>query len=150
MYVSQIDVAVSMQSSPNLLQVCSGLVPFVPLEKMQGARVVVVENLKASKMRGIRSEAMVLAAEKDGSVALVEPPMLAAVGEVLHFEGFPSLETVSKLKSKAWEVIQQGLGTDQDGNVIYTHEKKDCRLIVSTSEDPVDCATSILANASVR
>lgn len=150
LYISQIDVSESLQSSPRSLQVCSGLVQFIPLDKMQDARVVIVENLKASKMRGIRSEAMVLAAEKDGKVALVDPPRLAGLGDILHFEGFPPLETVPKLKSKVWDAIQQRLETDGQGNVVYDDEGKHCKLIVVTPENPVECATSTLCDAKVR
>jgi len=42
--------------------VVSGLVKHIALEDMQGRRVVIVANLKAGNMRGVRSEAMVLAA----------------------------------------------------------------------------------------
>ncbi|KAI1113441.1 hypothetical protein F5Y14DRAFT_417732, partial [Nemania sp. NC0429] len=42
--------------------VCSGLNGLVPLEEMQGRKVIVVANLKPVKMRGIKSSAMVLAA----------------------------------------------------------------------------------------
>ncbi|KAF6006945.1 hypothetical protein HII12_004870 [Brettanomyces bruxellensis] len=46
------------------VQVCSGLVGFVPKSELLNKRVVLVMNLKPSKMRGVRSEAMLLAAEK--------------------------------------------------------------------------------------
>lgn len=45
-----------------LLQVVSGLVKHIPLEELQGRSVVVVANLKPGNMRGIKSQAMVLAA----------------------------------------------------------------------------------------
>jgi len=41
------------------LQVVSGLVKFVPEDKMQGRRVVVVCNLKPAKMRDVMSYGMV-------------------------------------------------------------------------------------------
>ena len=41
--------------------VCSGMVGKVPIEDMSGL-CIVVTNLKARKMKGIKSEAMVLAA----------------------------------------------------------------------------------------
>lgn len=44
------------------MQVVSGLVKHIPLEDMQGRSVVIVANLKPSNMRGIKSQAMVLAA----------------------------------------------------------------------------------------
>ena len=71
--------------------VCSGLNGLVPLEEMQGRKVVVVCNLKPVKMRGIKSSAMVLAAsprlkegEEDhhaGPVELVSPPPDSKAGE---------------------------------------------------------------------
>ncbi len=46
----------------NWLQVVSGLAKYIPLETMQGRRVVLVANLKPANMRGVKSQAMVLAA----------------------------------------------------------------------------------------
>ncbi len=42
------------------LQVVSGLVKFVPIEKMRDRRVVVICNMKPAKMRDIMSYGMVL------------------------------------------------------------------------------------------
>ena len=48
--------------------VVSGLVKYIPEAEMQGRRVVLVCNLKPANMRGIQSQAMVLAATApDGS-----------------------------------------------------------------------------------
>ena len=48
----------------------SGLAKHMPLEALQGARVVLVANLKPANMRGVKSQAMVLAATSpDGSKA---------------------------------------------------------------------------------
>ena len=44
------------------LQVVSGLVKFIPEGEMQGRRVAVLCNLKPANMRGVQSQAMVLAA----------------------------------------------------------------------------------------
>ena len=41
------------------VQIVSGLVKFVPLEKMENRRVVVLCNLKPAKMRGVLSSGMV-------------------------------------------------------------------------------------------
>ena len=50
------------QSAGAWLQVVSGLAKYIPLEAMQGRRVVLVANLKPANMRGVKSQAMVLAA----------------------------------------------------------------------------------------
>lgn len=105
--------------------VCSGLNGLVPLEEMQGRKVIVVCNLKPVKMRGIKSAAMVLAAsprlkegEEDnhsGPVELVNPPEGAVAGERVFFEGWKG-EPEGQLnpKKKVWESIQPGFTTTAD------------------------------------
>ena len=81
LFVSQIDVG-----EDKVRTVCSGLVKYIPLEEMQMRYVVCVCNLKEVKMRGVMSQAMVLAAsekvegdaEKE-KVELVIPPAGAKV-----------------------------------------------------------------------
>ncbi|KAE8447668.1 hypothetical protein EG329_010474 [Mollisiaceae sp. DMI_Dod_QoI] len=105
--------------------VCSGLNGLIPLEEMQGRKVVVVCNLKPVKMRGIKSCAMVLAAsprlkegEEDhhaGPVELVTPPAEAKAGERVFFEGWKGEpEGVLNPKKKIWETIQPGFTTTAD------------------------------------
>jgi aminoacyl tRNA synthase complex-interacting multifunctional protein 1 len=108
--------------------VCSGLNGLVPLEEMQGRKVVVVANLKPVKMRGIKSCAMVLAAsprlkegEEDhhaGPVELVTPPADSKAGERVYFEGWEGEpEGVLNPKKKVWEMIQPGFTTTADLDV---------------------------------
>src|SRR3569833_136992 len=105
--------------------VCSGLNGLVPLEEMQGRKVVVVCNLKPVKMRGIKSAAMVLAASpklKEGEVAdhsgpveLVNPPPTAKAGERVYFEGWKGdPEKQLNPKKKVWEMFQPGFTTTDD------------------------------------
>ncbi|MBE3046232.1 hypothetical protein IMZ48_27585 [Candidatus Bathyarchaeota archaeon] len=102
--------------------VCSGLNGLIPLEDMQGRKVVAVCNLKPVKMRGVKSCAMVLAASprvKDGEedahkgpVELVSPPEGAAAGERVSFEGWEGEpEGVLNPKKKVWETMQPGFTT---------------------------------------
>ncbi|CAL3962852.1 hypothetical protein PZA11_000103 [Diplocarpon coronariae] len=108
--------------------VCSGLNGLVPLEEMQGRKVVVVCNLKPVKMRGVKSCAMVLAAsprlpegEVDnhaGPVELVTPPTDAPAGERVYFEGWQGEpEGVLNPKKKVWETIQPGFLTTRELDV---------------------------------
>ncbi|KUJ16212.1 nucleic acid-binding protein [Mollisia scopiformis] len=105
--------------------VCSGLNGLVPLEEMQGRKVVVVCNLKPVKMRGIKSCAMVLAAsprlkegEEDhhgGPVELVTPPAEAKAGERVFFEGWKGEpEGVLNPKKRVWDTIQPGFTVTED------------------------------------
>lgn len=104
--------------------VCSGLNGLIPLEEMQGRKVIVVCNLKPVKMRGIKSCAMVLAAspvpkegedDHKGPVELVSPPADAKAGERVWFQGWEGKpEGVLNPKKKIWETFQPGFTTTAD------------------------------------
>ncbi|CEJ89962.1 Putative Multisynthetase complex auxiliary component p43 [[Torrubiella] hemipterigena] len=110
--------------------VCSGLNGLIPLEEMQGRKVIVVCNLKPVKMRGIKSCAMVLAAsprikegevdDHKGPVELVSPPASAKAGERVYFEGWKGEpEGVLNPKKKIWEMFQPGFTTTDDLQVAF-------------------------------
>ncbi|KAK2031324.1 nucleic acid-binding protein [Colletotrichum zoysiae] len=110
--------------------VCSGLNGLVPLESMQGRKVVVVCNLKPVKMRGVKSCAMVLAAsprlaegeadDHKGPVELVTPPADAKAGERVCFQGWEGEpEGVLNPKKKIWETFQPGFTTTDDLAVAF-------------------------------
>jgi methionine--tRNA ligase beta chain len=72
LYVESIDVG---EGEPRTI--VSGLVNFVPQEEMQDREVVVICNLKARSMRGIKSHGMVLCASDEGHEnvePLIPPP----------------------------------------------------------------------------
>ena len=110
--------------------VCSGLNGKVPLEEMQGRKIVAVCNLKPVTMRGIKSAGMVLAASMPvvadggaggdggghaGAVELVTPPEGAQAGERVYFEGWQAQpEPVLNPKKKVWEMCQVGFTTTAD------------------------------------
>lgn len=104
--------------------VCSGLNGLIPLEEMQGRKIIAVCNLKPVTMRGVKSAAMVLAAsprlkegEEDnhkGPVELVNPPEEAAAGERVCFDGWEGEpEGVLNPKKKVWESLQPGFTTTE-------------------------------------
>jgi len=115
--------------------VCSGLNGLVPLEEMQGRKIVAVCNLKPVTMRGIKSCAMVLAAspkvppggdDHKGPVELVSPPADAPAGERVYFEGWEGEpEPVLNPKKKIWETMQPGFTTTDDLEVAFEVEAVD-------------------------
>ncbi|KAK8010670.1 Methionyl-tRNA synthetase [Apiospora arundinis] len=145
--------------------VCSGLNGLVPLEEMQGRKVVVVANLKPVKMRGIKSCAMVLAAspklkegevdDHKGPVELVSPPADAKAGERVNFQGWEGEpEGVLNPKKKVWEMFQPGFTTTDDLEVAF-----DAGLVKETGKDGVGklitasggkCTVKSLKGATVR
>lgn len=151
--------------------VCSGLNGLVPLEEMQGRKVIVVCNLKPVKMRGIKSSAMVLAAsprlkegEEDhhgGPVELVSPPDDAAAGERVFFEGWKGEpEGILNPKKKVWENIQPGFTTTDKLEVAFNTGavkalQKEGEPLQSTvgklvTESGGICKVKSLTNAIVR
>ncbi|KAG4291473.1 methionyl-tRNA synthetase [Fusarium proliferatum] len=151
--------------------VCSGLNGKIPLVDLQGRPVVVVANLKPVNMRGVRSAAMLLAAEprdsRDGGscIELVEPPTDARTGERLYFEGWESCtpDPVLKPKEKLWDILQVALSTNSKREVVILSDKiianvapssfngvsgsSDSRLV---SNNGLSCSVTSLDHAIVR
>lgn len=84
--------------------ILSGLVNFVPIEKMQNRLVIGVCNLKPASMRGIKSYGMLLCAThkdgKDGGVEPVYPPEGSQPGDRVYVEGFEGREPEALLNPK--------------------------------------------------
>ncbi|KAH8845522.1 hypothetical protein MCOR27_009543 [Pyricularia oryzae] len=145
--------------------VCSGLNGLVPLEEMQGRKVVVVCNLKPVKMRGVKSCAMVLAAsprlkegeadDHKGPVELVAPPADAPAGARVFFDGWKA-EPEKQLnpKKKIWEMFQPGFTTTDDlevgfdAGVVADLGKQGLGKLVT--EDGKVCTVKSLKGATVR
>lgn len=68
LYLLQVDVG---ESQPR--QIVAGLAEFWKLEELPGRQVVVVANLKPRKLRGEKSEGMVLAVKDKDGLALLAP-----------------------------------------------------------------------------
>ena len=106
LYVEQIDLG---EGAPRT--VVSGLVKHVPIEQMRNRKVIVLCNLKPSKLKNVESQAMVLCGkardEPCSKIEIIDPPAGAAVGERIAFAGV-SGEPLDVLppKKKLWEKLQ--------------------------------------------
>ncbi|CAK9141428.1 unnamed protein product [Ilex paraguariensis] len=140
LYVEEIDVG---EQQPRT--VVSGLVKYIPLEEMQNRKVCVLCNLKPAAMRGIKSQAMVLAASNSdhSKVELVDPPESAPVGERVVFPGFEGEpDDVLNPKKKVWETVQVDLHTDKELVAHY----KDVPFTTSAGV----CKVSSISDGSIR
>lgn len=135
LYVSQIITSEAEDVTP--LTVCSGLVNYVSREELLNRKVVLLTNLKPSKMRGIKSEAMILASENEevSKVEIVHPPVSSAIGELLHFQPFVPENKPTRLKSKVWEEVQTKLFIDSKGKVIFKNGDQEYKLSGENSND---------------
>jgi len=139
LYVEKIDVG---EDEPRTI--VSGLVKHKTEEQMMGARVLVLANIKTSKMRGIASQGMVLcASSEDGAtVDFVIPPEGVEPGERVAFEGYAGEpDEVLNPKKKQWDAVQPELKTDAGGVAQYKG------VGFGTSKGP---CTSSVAGGTIR
>ncbi|XP_060211136.1 methionine--tRNA ligase, cytoplasmic isoform X2 [Lycium barbarum] len=99
-------------------QVVSGLAKFCSPEELTNRLVVLVTNMKPSKLRDVTSEGMVLCASNEDHT-VVEPliaPAGAKVGECISFSGHDGKpEDVLNPKKKQFDKIAVNLFTDDKG-----------------------------------
>ena len=60
--------------------IVAGIKKYYKPEELVGKKVIIVDNLKPAKLRGIMSEGMLLAAEDDTNVSFLEPNKDVDVG----------------------------------------------------------------------
>jgi len=121
-------------------EIASGLRDFYTLEEMQDKLVLVVCNLKASKILGFTSNGMVLAAKgEDGKTELVQPPEGSKIGERVFIEGLEGAPFSSSQvkKKKIWTTVSKGLKTGEGG--VATWQGK----TIQTSSGPCKAASLV-------
>ena len=77
LYIMKVDVG------GRTLQSVAGLKPYIPKERLEGKLVAVVCNLEPAMLRGVRSEAMLLAAQEGERVVLLVPEEEIGTGSVI-------------------------------------------------------------------
>lgn len=134
LYVESID----LNESTGLRQVLSGLVKYLPESDLLNQKVLVCCNLKPAKMRGMDSFGMLLAADKEEKVALVQPPVDAQIGERITVEGYtaePQTQIDGKKADAAlFAAVFDQLKSDSTGVACYKG------IPLMTSKGPCTCA----------
>ncbi len=117
LYVEQIDLG--EEEGPRTI--VSGLKKYVTVDEIIGKKVLVLANLKARNMRGIKSHGMLLCASNADHTE-VEPltaPAEAVNGERVYFgddqEQGEAANGNQLQKKKLWEACQPLLKTDAEG-----------------------------------
>jgi len=138
LYVEKIDLG-----EPSPRTIVSGLVDFVPEDKMLNRMVVVLCNLKPAKMRGVESKGMVLCSSREDpkeDPKEVEPlavPEGSSVGDRVTVEGEKEgqPDEVLNPKKKVWEKLSVDLNTNQDGFAQWQGSN------LVTGKGPITCAS---------
>ncbi|KAG0365350.1 hypothetical protein BC939DRAFT_460060 [Gamsiella multidivaricata] len=101
LYIEQVDVGdKDSDKDKETRTIVSGLVHHVPKDYLEGRAVIVVGNMKPSKLRGVVSEGMLLCAmEVDAEdevtrVALLEPAEGSQPGDKVMIDGYTDEATV--------------------------------------------------------
>lgn len=94
-------------------QLVAGLKPYFKPEELKGKHIVVVTNLKPSKLRGVESNGMLLAAERKKKVAVIEAPN-SEPGAQVTIDGVEPGE--GQISIKEFQRVQM---TTKDKKVIY-------------------------------
>lgn len=124
LYIEQIDIG-----GGEMRQILSGLQKAMPIERLQGADVICILNLKSKNLAKTPSHGMVLCGEyADGSVIeLLEPPAGSKPGDQISFAGFervplPQLKDTTlkdadnkKFKQTAWDRVIGTLKVSAEG-----------------------------------
>lgn len=136
LYLEKIDVG---EAEPR--QIISGLVKYIPLEQMQGAKVLVMCNLKPAPLRNIMSFGMVMCASdaEKTTVQLLQIPEGAKVGDRITFPGLTG-SPVAEMPKKKLEKLMPGFRTDADGV---------CRWNDEPFTHPLGTVKAALPNAKV-
>lgn len=146
LYVEEVDIG---EPEPRII--CSGLVNYVPLEQLQGKKVIVLSNLKPRNMRGVKSSGMLMAASdsKHENVELLFPPEEATPGERIWFgseeekDNQPEAAKPNQIqKKKIWELVQPHLKTDGSCTAMLGEH------VMRTSAGSVICQSLQNANIS--
>lgn len=113
LYVEKVDIG-----AKEPITVVSGLVKHVPIEEMENRLVIVLCNLKPSKMRGITSEAMLMCASTPDKVDVLFPSPTSKPGDAVTVPGYPppinGPEPILNPKKKIFETLAPELVTDSE------------------------------------
>lgn len=113
LYIEKVDLG---EASPRT--VVSGLAGLVPIENLDGQMCVFLCNLKAQKMRGVKSEAMIMCAsvEEPRMVEPLFPPEGSSIGQSVFIDGYQGKpDEELKPKKKIWEKLQPDLKVNSNG-----------------------------------
>jgi len=119
-----------VQMGDGFRQVVSGLVPYLKEEELLGKLVIIVKNMKTANLRGVESQGMLLACEKDGVLEVLSPvgakpgDKVVIEGETTKILGQITIDQFAsvKLEVKAHEALADGKRMLVNGAPIKTEK----------------------------
>lgn len=74
---------VNIDLGGEIRQIVAGIKPYYKPEELNGKRIVVIDNLEPASIRGVESQAMLLAAQDATGLAIIVPERDISTGAVV-------------------------------------------------------------------
>lgn len=123
LYLTKVDIG------GEFLSIVAGLAKFITADELVGKNVVVLCNLKTSKLRGHSSEGMVMCAKIGDTMELLEPPGNAQPGDLVYCESYDRVPTSDRDKKKLYDSLAPDMLTNDQliacykGSYLYLPDK---------------------------
>lgn len=124
LYLTKVDIGGEFRS------IVAGFAKFVTVEELLGKNVVVLCNIKASKLRGHLSEGMIMCAKIADILEPLEPPANARAGDLVCCHSYDRvLPDNERHKNKLYDPLAADMQTDDEliacykGSSLYVPEK---------------------------
>lgn len=82
LYLTKVDIG------GEFLSIVAGLTKYLTVDELIGRNVIILCNLKPSKLRGHLSEGMIMCAKNADSMEVLEPPANAKPGDLVYCESY--------------------------------------------------------------
>jgi methionine--tRNA ligase beta chain len=117
----------------------AGMKPYYTHDEIKGKKIIIVANLEPAKIRGVKSAGMLLAAESNDTVTLLDPGS-AKPGSIVKIDGIPHMpEKVLPFD----QFLEVKLTTDEEGKVIYQSHRLQTETGLVTTDQPVEKGAGI-------
>lgn len=124
LYLTKVDIG------GEFLSIVAGLTKFLTIDELIGKNVVILCNLKPSKLRGHLSEGMIMCAKTDDKMELLEPPENAQPGDLVFCESYERVPVENgRDKKKLYDPLATDMFTNDQlvacykGSYLYVPEK---------------------------
>lgn len=123
LYLTKVDIG------GEYLSIVAGLAHFIPIDDLIGRNVVVLCNLKPSKLRGHLSEGMIMCAKSGDKMETLEPPANAQPGDLVYCESYDRTPAGARDKKKLFDSLGPDMLTNDQlvacykGSYLYVPEK---------------------------
>lgn len=123
LYLTKVDIG------GEFLSIVAGLAKYLPADDLLGKNVVILCNLRPSKLRGHLSEGMIMCARSGDTMELLEPPENAQPGDLVYCESYDRVPAADRDKKRLYDPLAPDMLTNDQliacykGSYLYLPDK---------------------------